>query len=329
MDTFAGMDLMREKTTPHLQQIIANGSTAIARQFLRDGVSENEETFGTSDPLGEESLYSPVKGIVHKFGNRALIKVSYRCSAHCLFCTRARQVGDPSGDLSEEDIDNCISYVHDHSEIDDVILSGGDPFVTPAITFKLLSFLATMGNVKVIRIGTRLPVHDPHCFKNNPVLELVKGVNLISGSKPVYVLVHINHPDELVPETRDTLVLLRKNCTALLSQSVFLNQINDSVEILGRLFKELYHLGVLPYYIYRCDSVSGLGRFICPLEKERHIMTELRRTLSGIALPTYVVDVAGRGKIPVPLDFWGGVDTSKCVDYDGQIIEIIQKGLFL
>ena len=89
----------------------------------------------------------------------------------------------------------------------------------------------------VIRIGTRLPVHDPHCFsENNPVLELVKGVNLISGSKPVYVLVHINHPDELVPETRDTASLfLRKNCTALLSQSVFLNQINDSVEILGRL----------------------------------------------------------------------------------------------
>lgn len=322
MDTLTNVSLMKEKITLHLQQLIEKGSTAIDRQFSRAGGPEAEEIFGTADPLGEESIYSPVKGIVHKFGNRALVKVSYRCAAHCLFCTRARQIGDPSGDLSETDIENCISYIREHPEIDDVILSGGDPFVTPTVTLKLLSCLITIGSVRVIRIGTRLPVHAPRCFENHSVLALVRKIGQISENKPVYVLVHLNHPDELVPETRDALLLLKKNCTALLSQSVFLKRVNDSSEILGRLFTELYHLGVLPYYIYRCDQVSGLKRFICPLEKERRIMTELRRTLSGIALPTYVADVPGRGKIPVPLDFWNGLDTSKCVDYDGQTIEM-------
>jgi len=322
MGKLANVGLLREKITPHLQELIEKGSMAVKRQFSLEGVPETEEAFGISDPLGEESVYSPVKGIVHKFGNRALVKVSYRCAAHCQFCTRARQIGDTSGDLSAGDVENCISYIREHSEIDDVILSGGDPFVTPTVALRLLSSLSTIDSVKVVRAGTRLPVHAPSCFGNNTVLELVKKIRQVSENKPFYVLVHVNHPDELGPETRKVLAFLKKNCTALLSQSVFLNRINDDSETLGCLFTKLYHLGVLPHYIYRCDSVSGLERFVCPIEKERQIMTELRRTLSGIAIPTYVADVPGRGKIPVPLDFWAGTDTSRCVDYDGQTVDL-------
>lgn len=322
MDALAGVGLLREKITPHLRQLIERGSLAIQRQFSLVGEAETEEIFGILDPLGEESVYSPIKGIVHKFGNRALVKVSYRCAAHCQFCTRVRQIGNPSGDLSVEDVKNCISYIRKHPEINDVILSGGDPFITPTITLGLVSSISAIDSVKVIRIGTRLPVHAPSYFGNYPVLKLVEKIRQVSENKPVYILIHFNHPDELGPKTRKVLTLLKRNCTALLSQSVFLNRINDSAEVLSCLFTELYHLGVLPYYIYRCDSVNGLKRFICPIEKERRIMTELRKTLSGIALPTYVADVPGRGKIPVPLDFWNGIDISQCVDYDGQIIDL-------
>lgn len=321
MDTLASVGLLKEKITPHLRQLIKKGSMAIKGQFSLVNVPETKEVFGP-DPLGEESVYSPVKGIVHKFGNRALVKVSCRCAAHCQFCTRVRQIGDPAGDLSPEDIIRSISYIQEHSEIDDVILSGGDPFITPAVALQLISFLSMINSVKVVRVGTRLPVHAPSCFSSNPVLELVEKIRQVSESKPVYILIHVNHPDELGTDTKNVLALLKKNCTALLSQSVFLSQINDNTETLGRLFTMLYHLGVLPYYIYRCDSVGGLERFVCPIEKERQIMTKLRQTLSGIALPTYVADVSGRGKIPVPLDFWGKVDTSQCVDYDGMTVSL-------
>ncbi|MFH1455036.1 MAG: 4Fe-4S cluster-binding domain-containing protein [bacterium] len=320
MDTSISKVLMKEKITSHLRRLIKNGSSAIEKQFSRAGVSEKVEIFENEDPLGEESLYSPTKGLVHKFSNRALIKVSYRCAAHCLFCTRDRQIGDPSGDLTETDINNCISYICSHTEIDDVILSGGDPFVTPKVTLNLLLSLSKIKSVKVIRIGTRLPIHSPRCFNSKPILKLVKGISRVSDIKPVYLLVHVNHPDELVPETRKVLTYLNRNCAILVSQSVFLKGINDSSEILGRLFIELYHLGISPYYIYRCDSVQGLERFVCSFKKEKQIMTELRRILSGLALPTHVVDVYGRGKIPVPTEFWRGSD--ECIDYDEKIIRI-------
>lgn len=322
VNTLAFTGMLKEKITPHLRRLIEKGNLAVKSQFSLSSVVGVEETFVNPDPLGEDSLYSPTKGIVHKFGNRALIKVSYRCAAHCQFCTRARQIGDPSGDLTDKEIEDCLSYIIEHSEIDDVILSGGDPFVTPAVTEKLVSSLAQIDSIKVIRVGTRLPFHAPNCFEHPPVLRLVEKLKQVSENKPVYILVHLNHPDELGPETKKVLTLLKRSCSNLLSQSVFLNGINDDPKVLGKLFTELYHIGVLPYYIYRCDSVSGLERFVCPIEKEKRIMTELRRTLSGIAIPTYVVDVPGRGKIPVPLDFWDGIDTSKCLDYDGLSVDL-------
>lgn len=140
--------------------------------------------------------------------------------------------------------------------------------------------------------------------------------------KPIFLLLHVNHPDELTTEVLASLALIKSQCTGILSQSVFLRGINDDVDILTRLFRKLYHSGIIPYYIYRCDYVRGLEHFVCDLSCERRIMTELRRTLSGIALPTYVVDVPGCGKLPVPLDFWEVPDIRKCIDFLGNIIRL-------
>lgn len=316
------MSVMKEKVTPHLRSLIRDGSGATASQFLagpNDG--KNESIFATDDPLKEEE-HVVVKGLVHKYGNRILWKVSYQCAAHCQFCTRLRQIGTKEGDMTSEDIDRGIDYVRGHSEVNEVILSGGDPFFTPRETEKIFDRLIEIPSVTVIRIGTRMPVHLPAAFSKNFLQGLLGKIGAVAFQRPIYVLIHVNHVDEITKETCSVISQLRRLGVILLSQTVFLKGVNDSERDLKNLFETLYRLGVLPYYIFRCDYVSGLELFVCDIRDERRIMTNLRRELSGLAVPTYIVDVPGRGKIPVPLEFWSGVDVSECLDFDGQRVLI-------
>lgn len=314
---------MEEKITKHLQRLIDEGSKAVGLQFKRPLEENTNHVLSELDPLGEEAKYSPVKGITHKFGNRALFKVSYRCAAHCRFCTRIRQIGTSAGDLKPEERKAALSYIRNHPEIDDVILSGGDPLYTPHITFELLRGLSKISSVKVIRIGTRLPIHLPEAFDKPLLKKVLREMRRISKQNPLYVLVNISHPDELTELVDRVLQEIRRNCTYVLSQTVFQKGVNDNVEVLTRLFNKLYHMGIKPYYLYRCDYVKGVERFICDINEERRIVSTLRRTLSGIAVPEYIVDVPGRGKIPPPLDFWDGVDLSQCRDYDGKPVSLL------
>jgi lysine 2,3-aminomutase len=316
------LTMLEEKITPHLGRLIESGSVAVERQFREIPQFGLERFFKDDDPLGEESRYSPVKGIVHKFSNRILWKVSYRCAAHCQFCTRARQIGSPEGDLSDNDIENALVYIANHREVDDVILSGGDPFVTPHVAMKIISGLTDINTVKMIRIGTRLPIHAPGSFRSGHVGQLLSMITEITKSRPIIVLVHINHPDELTVEAIAAINSLRMTGSILMTQTVFLNGVNDDMDVLKKLFKTIYHIGMIPHYLYHCDSVRGLERFIVPIKKEQEIVTELRRRLSGISVPTHVVDVPGKGKIDIPKNFWRGVDFTSCSDYDGMEIDL-------
>jgi len=311
---------MQEKITKHLLTLINNGSQAIKNQFVYP--SEMSKTIFPEDSLGEESKYSPVKGIVHKYKNRVLWKVSFRCAAHCQFCTRRRQIGSEIGDLTQEDIDNAIIYISSIPVIDDVILSGGDPFVTPNITTLILERLYQVKNIKVIRIGTRLPIQLPESFNSSAVQELLKIISFVNKSIPIYMQIHVNHPDELCTGAINSIKRIKKTGVIILSQTVFLREINDDVNILRKLFTSLYKIGVLPYYIYRCDYIKGLESYICPIENEKKIMTEIRRQLSGLATPLYIIDVPGKGKVPVPLNFWKNIDTNSCKDFDGELIDL-------
>ncbi len=321
MRTF-DLTILEEKITPHLRRLIRQGSIPIGLQFKRQDFLV-EEKFVNVDPLGEETRYSPVKGIIHKFSNRILWKVSYRCAAHCQFCTRSRQIGGSDGDLSARDIETALQYISSHKEVDDVILSGGDPFVTPKVTKDIIGRLVQIESVKVIRIGTRLPVHSPSSFKSEPVKHLLSKICSVTKSQPVFVLLHLNHPDELTVETVEAIRLIQGTGAILMTQTVFLNDINDSVEVLAKLFIAVYHLGIIPHYLFHCDKVGGLERFIVPLEKEREIVTELCKRLSGIAIPRYAIDVPGKGKIDIPLGFWEGVDLTNCSDYEGTTINLV------
>lgn len=321
------MPMLREKLTPYLRTLISGGSSAVAGQFTfvqplslaNDGVLSKR--FADDDPLKEDS-HLVANGIVHKYKNRVLWKVSYRCAAHCQFCTRLRQIGTREGDLDAENIEGGLKYLSDHPEIDEVILSGGDPLFTPKETGLIFDGLIRLPSVKVIRIGTRMPVQLPSAFEGRFLQVLLEKISEVAFVRPIYMLVHVDHPDELTSETVNALARLRRIGLILLSQTVFLKGINDDEGSLKKLFESLYHLGVIPYYIFRCDSVAGLERFVCNIQDERRIMTNLCRELSGIAVPTYVVDVPGRGKIPVPLEFWDGVDLSQCRDFDGERILI-------
>lgn len=311
---------MQQKFTKYLEEQFSNPS--IAKQYL---IEENDILFRyeSLDPLCEDT-HQPVKGLIHKYDNRALIKVSYRCAAHCRFCTRIRQIGTADGDLKEEaSIPNIMNYIKAHPEITDVILSGGDPLYTPKQTLLILEELEQIDSVKVIRIGTRLPIHNPKSFDTLLLKSVLDKIAAIQKKKPFIVLVHVEHPDEITPEAIAVFQQLKQTGATLLSQSVFLKGINNDLQVLKTLFEKLYWNGVMPYYMYRCDYVQGLEHYVCDMNEEIAIMTELRTMLSGIAYPTYIVDVEGKGKIPVPLGFWEHTDITNCTDFDNNKISLL------
>lgn len=311
---------MREKTTPYLRSL-SDKYPEIALQYQQNSLEQTLQLSKLTDPLGEDEK-EVVKGLVHKYDNRALIKVSHECAAHCRFCTRYREIGETEGRLTNLDIHQLSSYIQDHSEINDVILSGGDPLYTPKTTIDILETLAPIESIKVFRIGTRLPIHNPKSF-TTPLLEkTLDVVDRIGKDRPFFLLLNFQHPAELTKETLDVLKMLRSKNVTLLAQTVFLKGVNNSADTLKKLFEGLYPNGVIPYYIFRCDYVKGVERFICDIEEEKEIMTEIRSSLSGIACPTYVIDVPGHGKIPVPLNYWEGTNVSSVTDFKGTRIDI-------
>jgi len=234
-------------------------------------------------------------------------------------CTRIRQIGSEEGDLTDADVETAIAYLHTHPEIDDVILSGGDPLYAPVTCLNIIERLASVRSVKVVRIGTRLPIQSPSSMRSPRVIRTLEALRDRRAQFTSYVLVHINHPDEIDEETRGALTTLRDFGFSVLSQTVFLCGVNDNADILEMLFKQLYQIGVIPYYIYRCDYVAGLEHYVCSIESERSLMTALHSRMSGIAIPLYVADLAdGVGKIPVPLGYWNVPDITSCSDFDGK-----------
>lgn len=293
---------MKQLIPPYLKNL-AMKSEAINLQFKRKPEEEKRHRF-VPDPLGEDLEFGKMKGLVHKYPNRALIKTTFFCGAHCQFCTRFRQIGSKEGTLLDEDVDRIVFYIKRNKKISDVILSGGDPLVVPELSNYFLRELSKIDSVKVIRIGTRLPIHNPARCGKSKVVDLLEEAKRVNKEKAIYFLVHINHADELTPQAWDVLLWVKSMGIHVTTQSVFLKGINDNYVALKNLFVQLYEKGIRPYYIYRCDYVRGIERFVCSFRKEVKITTELRKNLPGLPLPTHVWDVPrGVGKVPINLDF--------------------------
>lgn len=291
-------DIVLFKVSDHIKQISKNSPTVRKQFFVSDLESKDDCSF--SDPLLEEE-HTKVRGLVHKYSNRVLVLLTLNCAAYCRFCTRKRNVSQVAkGVITLRELAEMKKYILKNPEIREVIISGGDPMTVPVLLEKALKIFSAIPQIKIIRIGTRLPISDPKRIDDN-LIRIISSVK----KQPLYIMIHFEHPDEISPETIIAVSKLRKTGAILFSQSVFLKGVNDSFKSLYILFSRLVEIGVKPYYLFRCDPVKGAEHFIVDLKKEIEIMTELRKKLSGLATPMYVIDVPqGSGKIPVPLNFW-------------------------
>jgi lysine 2,3-aminomutase len=281
--------------TPHLADLISGkpAEDPIRRQFIPAGeelVVAREEL---GDPIGDET-HSPVKGIVHRYRDRVLLKPLHACAVYCRFCFRREDVG-PGGDaLSQTELDAALDYIRGHGEIWEVILSGGDPLLlSPRRLKTIVAALTEISHVGVIRIHTRIPVADPARITS-------AMVRALKSAKAVYVVLHCNHADELTPETRAACARLIDAGLPMLAQSVLLRGVNDDAETMERLMRALVGARIKPYYLHHGDLAHGTGHFRTTIDEGQAILRRLRGRVSGLCQPTYVLDIpGGHGKVPI------------------------------
>ncbi len=247
------------------------------------------------DPL-EEDQDSPVPGVTHRYPDRALLITTPVCSMYCRFCTRKRVTMDREGwDAPSRDEERMIQYVRQTPAIHDVILSGGDPLTLPVAKLRwFLQELAAIDHVDVIRVGTRVPVTLPQRLYDPDLIELLGSVGKI------WIQTHFNHPVEITPEAALACRNLVNAGMPVNNHSVLMKGVNDSVTTMRELVRGLLRIKVRPYYVFHCDPVTGAGHFRTSVWKGIEIIEGLRGHVSGLGVPTYVVDgLHGAGKIPV------------------------------
>ena len=255
----------------------------------------NESGYELEDPL-EEDQDAPVPGLTHRYPDRALLVTTHVCTMYCRFCTRKRATMVRGGwDAVSRNDERMIEYVRDHPEIRDVIVSGGDPLTLPAVKLRFfLESLAAIPHVDVIRIGTRVPVTLPQKLYDQELIDL------LASAEKVWIQTHFNHPREITPEAARVCKALLRGGMPVNNHTVLMKGVNDTLETMRQLMRALLRIKVRPYYIFHCDPVIGAGHFRTSVWKGLEIMEGLRGHLSGLGIPTYVVDSPhGGGKIPL------------------------------
>ena len=290
-DLFSVTQVFSMKITPYYLSLIQTVGDPIFKQVVPD-CRELENHGLYTDPLSEDRD-SPVPNIVHRYPDRCLFLVSAECASYCRFCTRKRKVGDHSK-IDRNLIHEGIRYIREHSEIRDVILSGGDPLILSDQRLEnILRELRAIPHVEIIRIGSRVPCFLPH--RVTPEL-----AGMLKKYHPLYMNVHFNHPDELTPIAIQALRRLADAGIPLGNQSVLLKGVNDDPMVMRRLMQRLLIARVRPYYIYQADMVFGTEHFRTTVRKGLEMIQALRGWTSGLAVPHYVIDApGGGGKIPL------------------------------
>lgn len=299
--------------TPAVAGLIVPGDTddPIARQFVPhadESITRDDED---ADPIGDDA-HSPVAGIVHRYPDRVLLKLTAICAVYCRFCFRREMVGPDSGRaLSAAERDAALAYIAATPAIWEVILTGGDPFILSARRLAAVSRrLAAVPHVKVLRVHTRVPVAAPERITPS----LLRALR--ASGKAVYVIVHANHPRELTAEARAALARMADAGIVVLSQSVLLRGVNDDVETLGALMRSFVECRVKPYYLHHLDHAPGTARFRTSLPSGQRLMRDLHGRYSGLCQPHYVLDIPGGfGKSPIGPNYLRqfGVDTQDAV----------------
>jgi lysine 2,3-aminomutase len=300
------------RVSPYYAGLIRSPGDPIWRQVVPD-IMELEDLTGWEDPLAEEDL-SPVPNLVHRYPNRVLWLVSQECAVHCRFCTRKRRWKQPLPS-TEENFQRALDYINSHREVQDVLLSGGDPLLLSLPRLEsILTNLRKIHHVRVIRIGTRVPCTLPERITEDLPRMLVRH-------HPLFMNVHFNHPWEITPESSRACTALADAGIPLGSQTVLLRGINDRAEVLAELFHELLALRVRPYYLMQMDLTLGAAHFRTPLSTGLSIIDSLRNRISGLAMPHFVIDLpGGRGKVQMVPDCVEAIDEGRLIlkDYLGK-----------
>jgi lysine 2,3-aminomutase len=267
----------------------------IARQFVPDLAELTVTPEERADPIGDLT-HSPVEGIVHRYPDRVLLKAVHVCPVYCRFCFRREMVGPEGlGTLTPEQLDAAIGYIRAHAEVWEVILTGGDPLVLSARRLgEMMARLAEIPHVKVVRFHSRVPVVEPERLDETLVAALK------ASGKATYVAVHANHPRELTAAARAAIGRLVDAGIVALSQSVLLRGINDDPETLAALMRGFVECRVRPYYLHHPDLAPGTSHFRVGIDAGQQLVAGLRGRISGLAQPTYVLDIpGGYGKAPL------------------------------
>jgi lysine 2,3-aminomutase len=304
IDDLVAEELVAAVAAPGLSEVVATYATAItstladlidranpndpiARQFVPSRSELDIRPEDLPDPIGDKA-HEPVEGVVHRYPDRALLKVVSVCPVYCRFCFRREMVGPKKdGNLSLAELDAALAYIRSHPEIHEVILTGGDPFMLSARRAGALTrALEAIAHVKVIRWHTRMPVADPERVSDEFVAAL-------RSSMAVYVAVHCNHSRELTPAARAACARLVDAGIPLLSQSVLLAGVNDDIDTLTNLMTALVECRIKPYYLHHADLAPGTSHFRTTIEKGQELVRQLRDRVSGLAQPHYVIDIPG------------------------------------
>ncbi len=290
-----------------------NPNDPIAQQFIPSKEELNISQTELQDPIAD-AAHTPVKGIVHRHADRCLFKLAYACAVYCRFCFRKEKIGNAAETISPQELKNAYNYIRSHSEIWEVILTGGDPLMLkPAFLKKILINLATIQHIEVLRIHTRIPIVDSLKI-NTEMLDALKC------GKPVYIIIHANHPKEFSNEAIQAIAQLVDAGIPLLSQTVLLKNINDNIDVLGQLMRCFIKNRIKPYYLHHADLVKGTSHFRTSIKKGQTLLKELRARFSGICQPTYVLDLPGGfGKVPIHSNYiLSTQETEYCIeDHNG------------
>ena len=278
---------------PALAALIKTPDDPLGLQFIPDAAELITAAHESADPIADEAL-SPLPGIVHRYPDRALLKPLLACPVYCRFCFRREQVGPDGGLLGEAELEAAYGYIAAHPGIREVILTGGDPLIlSPRRLGRILRRLDAIAHVEILRIHSRVPVAEPGLI--TPAL-----LSALDIGKPLYIAIHTNHARELTPAAQAACRELARQGHPLLGQSVLLAGVNDDEATLADLFRAMLRARIKPYYLHQLDPAPGTARFHVPVERGREILRRLRGTISGTALPTYILDrPGGLGKIPL------------------------------
>lgn len=304
--------------TPYYASLIK--STDLSDPVFQMSVPQGQELFAPdflhADPLEEEEDM-PVPGLIHRYRDRALLMATTMCSMYCRHCTRKRVAGYQESCIDVSQLNAITGYLRAHPEIKDVVISGGDPLtMATSLLERILAAVRSVSSVDIIRIGTRIPVVLPQRVN----AELTQ---MLAKYHPVWINTHFNHPNEITPESAAACAKLANAGIPLGNQTVLLRGINDNPHVMEDLLRALVKIRVRPYYLFQCDLVRGVEHFRTPISRGIEIMEYLRGRLSGLAIPTYVVDAPhGGGKIPVLPNYVISSSPTHTVlrNYEGMIV---------